>query len=161
DEVALCVADSGPGIDLADLGRIFDPFFSTKTEGSGLGLSVSYAIARAHRGDLRVESAPGQGATFTLLLPVAAAETTAHGARVLLVDDDPDVAEALSAMLAKEGLRVTRAATAAEGMTLLEAETWDAVFLDVRLPDLPGPEVYRRLAESNAGLARRVVFVSG
>jgi CheY-like chemotaxis protein len=46
-------------------------------------------------------------------------------------------------------------------MTLLEAEAWDAVFLDIRLPDLPGPELYRRLAESNAALAQRVVFVSG
>ncbi len=161
DQLALRIVDSGAGIDPTDLGRIFDPFFSTKAEGSGLGLSISYAIARAHRGDLRVDSLPGQGATFTLLLPVAAAGAPAAVERALLVDDDPDVAEALMAMLAKEGLRVTRAATAAEGMSLLEAEAWDAVFLDIRLPDLPGPEVYRRLAESNDALAQRVVFVSG
>ena len=162
EQLAVRVSDAGPGIPPEVLTRIFDPFFSTKAEGSGLGLSVSYAIARAHGGDLRAESPPGHGATFTLLLPVAAAVTGSAGIeRALLVDDDPDVAEALTAMLVKEGLRVVHASTAAEGMTLLESESWDAVFLDVRLPDLPGPEIYRRLAESNPSLAQRVVFVTG
>lgn len=162
EQLAVRVCDSGPGIAAEIATRIFDPFFSTKAEGSGLGLSVSYAIARAHGGDLRVDSQPGDGATFTLLLPVAAASAGAAGIeRALLIDDEPDVAEALTAMLVKEGLRVVHAATAAEGMTLLESEPWDAVFLDVRLPDVPGPEIYRRLAETNPALAQRVVFVTG
>jgi PAS domain S-box-containing protein len=161
EQLALRVSDSGPGIPPDVLPRIFDPFFSTKAEGSGLGLSVSYAIARAHGGDLRVESPPGCGATFTLLLPVAPATATAELQRALLVDDEPDVAEALTAMLVKEGMRVVHAATAAEGLALLDAEPWDAVFLDVRLPDLSGPQIFRRLAESNPALAQRVVFVTG
>lgn len=162
DQLAVRVTDSGPGIAPDIASRIFDPFFSTKAEGSGLGLSVSYAIARAHGGDLRVDSNPGHGAMFTLLLPVAAASAAGTGIeRALLIDDEPDVAEAVTAMLVKEGLRVTHAATAAEGMTLLESEPWDAVFLDVRLPDMSGPEIYRRLAESNPALAQRVVFVTG
>jgi PAS domain S-box-containing protein len=162
--LALRVSDGGPGIPADVLPRIFDPFFSTKVEGSGLGLSVSYAIARAHGGDLLVESERGRSTTFTLLLPVAkSAETAVAPApeRALLVDDDPDVAEAVTAMLVKEGLRVERAATGAEGMERLESGDWDAVFLDVRLPDLPGPEIYRRLAEARPQLARRVVFVTG
>ncbi len=161
DRVAVRVSDSGPGISADVLPRIFDPFFSTKAEGSGLGLSVSYAIARAHGGDLRVESPPGQGATFTLLLPVAAPALDAGAQHALLIDDDPDVAEALTAMLVKEGLQVVHAATATEGLALLESDTWDVIFLDVRLPDLPGPEIYRRLADTNVGLAQRVVFVTG
>jgi two-component system NtrC family sensor kinase len=161
DDVALRVVDSGPGIPAEVLARIFDPFFSTKAEGSGLGLSVSYAIARAHGGDLRVTSEPGLGATFTLVLPIAGPLAAAALERVLLVDDDADVAEALTAMLVKEGVRVERAATGAEGMARLESEAWDAVFLDVRLPDLPGPEIYRRLALARPELARRVVFVTG
>ncbi|MBX3023475.1 PAS domain S-box protein [bacterium] len=162
DQLALRVSDSGPGIAPDVLPRIFDPFFSTKAEGSGLGLSVSYAIARAHGGDLRVDSTPGVGTTFTLLLPMAARVASSSGfERALLVDDEPDVAEALTAMLVREGLRVVHAATATEGLALLESESWDAVFLDVRLPDLPGPEIYRRLAASNPALAQRVVFVTG
>jgi two-component system NtrC family sensor kinase len=56
---------------------------------------------------------------------------------------------------------VSRAATGAEGMAMLESATWDAVFLDVRLPDLPGPEIYRRLEVARPELAQRVVFVTG
>lgn len=161
DQLALRVSDSGPGIPPDVLPRIFDPFFSTKAEGSGLGLSVSYAIARAHGGDLRVDSTPDVGTTFTLLLPIAAAIAPPELQRALLVDDEPDVAEAVTAMLVKEGMRVVHAATATEGLALLESEHWDAVFLDVRLPDLSGPEIYRRLAETNPALAQRVVFVTG
>ncbi|HEY0300064.1 MAG TPA: ATP-binding protein, partial [Rhizomicrobium sp.] len=108
DQVVLRVSDHGPGIAPEVLPRIFDPFFSTKSEGSGLGLSVSYAIARAHGGDLRAESPPGQGAIFTLALPSAAAVADTVLQRALLIDDDDAVAESLTAMLAKEGLRVTR-----------------------------------------------------
>ena len=147
DQLAVRVTDGGPGIAPDVLPRIFDPFFSTKAEGSGLGLSVSYAIARAHGGDLRVESDARRRHVRSRCScrspppPSAGAEIE----RVLLVDDDPDVAEALTAMLAKEGLRSSHAATGAEGLALLESERWDAVFLDVRLPDLSGPEIYRRL----------------
>ena len=161
DRLALCVADSGPGIAADVLPRIFDPFFSTKAEGSGLGLSVSYAIARAQGGDLRVESEIGRGSAFTLLLPIAEPAASAALERVLLVDDDADVAEALTTMLAKEGLQVSRAATGAEGMAMLESDAWDAVFLDVRLPDVSGPEIYRRLEATRPELAQRVVFVTG
>ncbi|MEW6220880.1 MAG: ATP-binding protein [Thermodesulfobacteriota bacterium] len=66
--LAVTVADNGPGIPAALQGRIFHPFFTTKARGTGLGLAVSRNIARAHGGDLTVESAPGQGSTFTLLL---------------------------------------------------------------------------------------------
>lgn len=161
DQLAVRVSDNGPGIAPDVLPRIFDPFFSTKAEGSGLGLSVSYAIARAHGGDLRVDSTPGAGTTFTLLLPTATPAAGAAVERALLIDDDPDVAEALTAMLVREGMHVVHAVTAHEGLALLGAEPWDAVFLDVRLPDLSGPEIYQRLAESNPALAQRVVFVTG
>jgi PAS domain S-box-containing protein len=160
DQLCVRVTDHGPGIAPDVLPRIFDPFFSTKAEGSGLGLSVSYAIAHAHGGDLRAESEVGRGTTFTLLLPIAEAGS-ATLERALLVDDDPDVAEALAAMLAKEGLQVTRAATGTEGMAMLGSEEWDAIFLDVRLPDVSGPEIYRHLEANRPELAQRVVFVTG
>jgi two-component system, NtrC family, sensor kinase len=72
-QVAICVADTGYGIEQKNLTRIFDPFFTTKPtgEGTGLGLSVSYGIIKNHGGDILVESEPGQGARFTLLLPAA------------------------------------------------------------------------------------------
>jgi len=161
DQLVLRVSDNGPGVAAEILPRIFDPFFSTKSDGSGLGLSVSYAIARAHGGDLRAESPPGSGAVFTLLLPIAAPIADTVLAHALLVDDDPEVAEALTTMLVKEGLHVVRAATGNEGLALLEQAMWDVVLLDVRLPDLSGPEIYQRLAATRPELAQRVVFVTG
>jgi DNA-binding response OmpR family regulator len=98
---------------------------------------------------------------FTLLLPIAEPVESFPLERVLLVDDDPDVAEALAAMLTKEGLRVSRASTGTEGMAMLESSDWDAIFLDVRLPDLSGPEIYRRLETTRPALAERVIFVTG
>lgn len=69
--VCLNVRDSGSGIDEATKARMFDPFFTTKFAGRGLGLSAVQGIVRAHNGALRVHSAPGQGTTFTVLLPAA------------------------------------------------------------------------------------------
>jgi PAS domain S-box-containing protein len=154
------VQDHGSGIAPEMLPRIFDPFFSTKAKGTGLGLSVSYAIVRAHGGDLTVRSTPNEGTTFTLRLPVADADSTSVRS-VLLIDDDPAVAESLIAMLRREGLTVRGAATGNEGLAILARERFDAIFLDVRLPDISGKEVYARLAVEQPAMARRVVFVTG
>jgi PAS domain S-box-containing protein len=158
--LAVRVNDTGAGIPNEILPRIFDPFFSTKREGTGLGLSVSYAIARAHEGELTVTSEAGSGTTFSLLLPVATSsqETICN---VLLVDDDPEVAESLSHMLANEGLRVMCAANGREALEILSSGAWDAVFLDVRLPDLSGLEVFAELSRLRPEIASRVVFVTG
>jgi PAS domain S-box-containing protein len=73
----LVVADNGPGIPLDLLPKIFDPFYTTKTQGTGLGLSVSYGIVREHQGTIDVQSQPGKGTTFTLTFPVVASEDRA------------------------------------------------------------------------------------
>jgi len=161
-DIRIDVSDTGEGIPADHLDRVFDPFFTTKEAGSGLGLSVSFAIVRAHGGDLSVRSAPGQGSTFAVKLP-AMIELPAReeGLRALLVDDDPAVAETLRAMLEREGLSVDHAATGAEALAAANAGSFDVVFLDVRLPDISGPEVYARLAAERPELARRVVFVTG
>jgi signal transduction histidine kinase len=69
--VRLVVADNGPGIPPELVSKIFDPFYTTKAEGTGLGLSVSYGIIRDHRGLVDVQSEPGKGSTFILTFPVA------------------------------------------------------------------------------------------
>jgi PAS domain S-box-containing protein len=160
--ISLEVQDDGMGIDPEVLPRIFDPFFSTKEEGTGLGLSVSYGIVRAHGGDLTVRSSLGQGTTFTMRLPAAVPVRAAAGQTVLLVDDDDAVAESLGSMLERDGLTVKRVATGGEALALLAAQPeFDAIFLDVRLPDISGQEVYARLAARHPDLAARVVFVTG
>ena len=162
DEGAVCVEveDHGTGIPPEMLPRVFDPFFSTKANGTGLGLSVSYSIVRAHGGDLTVRSTLGEGTTFTVRLPIPEAGV-ASVRSVLVIDDDPAVAESLMAMLRREGLTVRSAATGNEGLAILGRESFDAIFLDVRLPDISGQEVYARLAAEQPMTARRVVFVTG
>lgn len=164
DQLVVRVTDNGPGIPPDIRERIFDPFFSTKQEGSGLGLSVSFAIAQAHGGDLRVDSEPGAGTTFTLALPideVAEIPPERRGECILLVDDDPDVAEALQMMLNAEGIEVVHVFSGDEAFAVLDDRDWDAVFLDVRLPGKSGPQIYSELTESHPALAQRVVFVTG
>jgi len=158
-EVVLTVADTGKGIAAEQLTRIFDPFFTTKTKGTGLGLSVSYQIVRAHQGDLSARSIPGSGAEFTVRLP-AAVQT--RNERALVVDDDLVVGQTLVEMLEREGLEVEHVVCGRDALARLEGERpYDVVFLDVRLPDLSGPEVYAQLAASRPSQARRVIFVTG
>jgi two-component system NtrC family sensor kinase len=70
--VEMIFADTGPGIAPEDLPHIFEPFYTTKDSGTGLGLAVSYSIVESHQGTLSVDSVPGHGATFTVRLPAAA-----------------------------------------------------------------------------------------
>lgn len=166
---AIEVEDNGCGIAPEILPKIFDPFFTTKKSGTGLGLSISYAIAREHRGNLTVRSRPGVGTIFRLELPVAQDSERAVPAAVeplpqrkaLVVDDDEVVADALATLLADEGLFAEKALTGQDAMRLCMQQDWDVVFLDVRLPDFSGPEVYQWLVQKRPELARRVVFVSG
>jgi two-component system cell cycle sensor histidine kinase/response regulator CckA len=159
--VSVQVRDTGTGIAPETLPRVFDPFFSTKSRGTGLGLSVSYGIAQAHGGDLTVQSTPNEGSTFTLRLPAIRAAAGVEPRTVLLVDDDDAVADTLREMLEREGLQVRRAETGNEALLILAHDSFDAVFLDVRLPDISGPQIYERLAATHPQQARRVVFVTG
>ena len=125
DYVVLTVADTGAGMDATTLSRIFEPFFTTKPlgQGTGLGLSTVYGIARQHGGVIEIESAPGQGATFRLFLPrmcghagaapEPAARRAATGGRgtILLVEDEPALLSLIGRVLRLEGYTVLDAAT--------------------------------------------------
>jgi len=172
--VAFEVADTGPGIPAELRSKIFDPFFTTKApgQGTGLGLSLCRGIVERHGGTIRVESVPGRGATFRVELPLgepptrAAAAPGAAAARaapcaVLVVDDEPDVAELLVEMLSQDGHRVDTAANGLAALEKLGGRSYDVVFCDVRMPDLDGPALYRRVEESRPELVRRWIFLTG
>jgi two-component system NtrC family sensor kinase len=169
------VADNGPGIAVEHLSRIFNPFFTTKPvgEGTGLGLSISDGIIREHGGRLRAESCVGEGASFVLELPIV---TPPHGAaavpdepdapkpgtkrRLLVVDDEAALRAAISTFFTSLGHSVDLAANGRDGVALAAASTYDALLLDLRLPDMTGDEVLAEL-EAKACVPRRVVFVTG
>lgn len=174
--VALEVNDDGPGIPEDARARLFDPFFTTKAigKGTGLGLTVAYAIVQEHGGRIRVESTPGAGASFFVSFPAAAgpaapgdAPPTASlpaapaGARVLLVEDEPALAAAVADALADAGYRIERAADGEEALERVAGRPFDLVICDLKMPRLDGRAFYRLLRERNPALTRRIIFVTG
>jgi CheY-like chemotaxis protein len=170
--VVITVADTGPGIKAEHLTRVFEPFFTTKGEGqgTGLGLAICQRIVENHGGRISVESPPGAGARFRIELPVdreapgtasARARTAPGGQPVLLVEDEPLVADMMEDILVLDGYQVDRAATGREALARVGTRAYALVICDVRMPDLDGPAFYEALRQRDPALARRVVFVTG
>jgi two-component system NtrC family sensor kinase len=173
--VSIEVIDTGGGIPPEVLGRIFEPFFTTKPvgQGTGLGLPLCLGIVEGHDGTLRVNSTVGEGTTFTIELPVVAAPageakaaSPAHralppGCRVLVVDDEPDVAGVLVDLLRAEHEHVEAVADGRVALERIEGATYDLILCDVRMPGLDGPELYRALRLLHPELLPRFVFLTG
>ncbi len=172
-QVKVEVGDNGPGI-AGDLrSRIFEPFFTTKAEGigTGVGLSISRGIVEALGGTISVESEPGRGARFIIALPAAAAGRSrpcvpvaapcSGICRILIVDDEPEVAEMLSDILAVDGHAVDTAPSGNAALARLGAAEYDLILSDLRMPDLDGPGLYRKLSETMPGYCGRIAFVTG
>jgi signal transduction histidine kinase/FixJ family two-component response regulator len=168
------VADSGVGIPPDILGRLFEPFFTTKEEGrgTGMGLAAVYGAVQAHLGTVLVDSTPGRGSTFSLLLPLATppeVPAATSGARpsgetlgVLVVDDDAMVRGVVVRQLSQAGFPVVLAAGTAEEVEAFfkhAGPTIDVALLDVNMPDCSGPELAERLRALDPSLP--VVFMSG
>jgi PAS domain S-box-containing protein len=167
------VADNGPGVP-ADLAhRIFEPFFTTKPQGigTGVGLSVCHGIVAAHDGEIRLEARAQPGATFAIRLPrtaievaeppVVAPDRRLRPAHILVVDDEPDVAQLLIDILERDGHRVDRANSGREALTRLRYGEVDLILCDLRMPDLDGPALYRELTAQRPELLSRIVFMTG
>ncbi len=169
--VRLEVEDDGCGMDAETIGRIFDPFFSTKFTGRGLGLSAMLGIVKGHKAGLRVDSRPGQGTTFTLLFPAcdrpvhAEAERTDSTpglkGRVLVADDEGSLRDLARSALESAGLEVLEARDGQEALERFEAEEGriHLVFLDMTMPRMGGAEAFRRLRRMDPAV--RVLLTSG
>jgi two-component system cell cycle sensor histidine kinase/response regulator CckA len=172
--VRVDVADSGVGIPPDVLGRLFEPFFTTKEEGhgTGMGLAAVYGAVQAHQGTILVDSAPGRGSTFSLLLPLAAPpeiraadagrQPSGDTLGVLVVDDDAMVRGVIVRQLSQAGFRVLLSAGAAgevEAFFRRAGSTIDVALLDVNMPDCSGPELAERLRVLDPLLP--VAFMSG
>ena len=165
--VRLSVSDNGMGMDAATLERIYDPFFTTKAvgKGTGLGLSMVHGIVKAHDGAIFVRSEPGRGTTFDLYFPAlrdeaptpTAAATKVSGGggeRILYIDDDELVAEAIVQLLTRLGYRVEHRASPGQALELFKAapDTFDLVITDLAMPEMSGTVLAAEVARVRPGL---------
>ena len=169
----LQVSDTGTGMPEEVLSHLFEPFFTTKEpgQGTGLGLSQVYGIIKQHEGFIDVESAPGEGTTFSIYLPSQAESAVApedagavemmagNGERVLLVEDAEALRTAIESFLASVNYRVSAAANGREALDLAEAARPDLLITDVVMPEMGGQELLHRIRQMYPDL--KAVAITG
>jgi len=171
--VKVTVGDTGSGIRQEARERLFEPFYSTKGSGRGMGLAAAAGIVKAHRGWLGVDATSAAGSSFGLLMPVAQESMPRHSSSVaasepppparsiLLIDDEPAVRLVTGRMLSELGHRVVTADSGRRGLELLEErpEAIDLVVLDLTMPEQSGEHTLEQLQRARIGMP--VVITSG
>jgi two-component system cell cycle sensor histidine kinase/response regulator CckA len=170
--VRLEVSDTGDGMNEEIRQRAFEPFFTTKAkgQGTGLGLAIVHGIVTTAGGSISIDSVPGRGTTFRILLPAALEEAappepTARrpgaGERVLLVEDEPAVREITRRLLAANGYQVEVAADPLHALSVVAdpEEPLDLLLTDVVMPEMSGPELAEQARHRRPGL--KLLFMSG
>ncbi|MCX2725696.1 ATP-binding protein [Roseibium salinum] len=172
--IELRVSDNGPGVPSSIRSRIFDPLFTTKEvgQGTGIGLAFCHRVITSHNGQIRLESAPGKGATFVLRLPVSSLQTAADSlsqseagavsaTRVLVVDDEADVADLIREILQRDGYRVDYAQSVETALSLARKQAYALILSDLNMPGIGGRGFYEIIARDLPEMADRVGFVTG
>lgn len=173
--VCLEVADTGPGISNEIKVRVFEPFFTTKAPGTGtgVGLSLCLNIVTAHNGQLNLQDTPGGGATFFIHLPlpeqyknkkdetVAAPTLQQRPLKILIVDDEFELAQTLADLLAKYGHSFDFAINGKIALEKLNAKNFDFILSDLRMPEMDGPTMYKHICAELPYYRQRIVFITG
>jgi two-component system cell cycle sensor histidine kinase/response regulator CckA len=150
-QVMVTVADDGEGMDRETIGNCFDPFYTMKPigKGTGLGLSTTYGIIKSHDGMISVDSQPNRGTTFKILFALALNENQneqedslviirGNGQRVLVVDDEPEILNAMQDLLEHLGYKPELAANGKKGLEKYRSKNPDAVLMDINMPEMDG-----------------------
>lgn len=171
------VSDDGPGIPSEISSRIFDPFFTTKPPGigTGLGLAIVCRIVEQHEGKVTFENVPRSGAKFKIelpILPIPIRESAsvvvlptvakkAPAAHVLIVEDEPTVAQLIADVLREDGHDVEAVTDSQEGLLRVSRKRYDLIICDLRMPRLDGPAFYDALVRSRSTARHRILFITG
>ena len=187
DRLAMEISDDGPGMPPEIASRIFDPFFTTKPPGvgTGLGLSIVYGIVQEYGGEVSVDSLPGRGATLTVELPALSvtgmefaspeppaarrgiavvpppASWKAQWRDILIVEDEPTVAELIADVLTEEGYRTDTLLDSREAIARLAEKNYSLVICDLKMPYLDGAALYRALVRRDSPMQHRLLLVTG
>jgi len=178
NRIAMEVSDDGPGVPREIASRIFDPFFTTKPSGvgTGWGLSIVYGIVKQHGGEVTFENLSTGGARFVVELPVleipvnerqaappdsASDSRPARSGRILVVEDEPRVAQLIVDVLREEGHQVEAVLESQEGLARLSRAHYDLVVCDLRMPRLDGPAFYEALIRAASPVQNQLSFVTG
>jgi two-component system cell cycle sensor histidine kinase/response regulator CckA len=176
DAVVLEVHDDGPGVPPEMQAKVFDPFFTTKAvgRGTGLGLTVAYAIAQEHGGRISLESTAGEGASFFLELPVGGAPirtaerktpspspSVPKGTRALVIEDEAALGDAVAAALTDEGFRTDRAEDGEIALRKIRETHYDVIVCDLKMPKVDGIAFFREVSAKMPHIARRLIFMTG
>ena len=185
DKVSIQINDTGPGIEPEMLEKIFEPFRGSKgilaggrAGYAGLGLFAALGVIRSHRGEIKVESKPGEGATFTVILPLPSRspleellprKTAARPSRlspgrrgvnkILLADDEEDIADFLQQFLEEKGFLVDIARSGREAVRRARKEDYGLIFMDVAMPDMDGETAIEEIINFKPEM--RFVIISG
>lgn len=174
-EILVSVVDTGPGIPEEIRTRVFEPFFTTKSGkgGTGVGLSLCLSTIESHGGHLLLEETPGGGATFLITLPTiiktseSQEEETDHKSvklprlKILLVDDEIELAQTLADLLEPDGHDITLAANGAIALDKLHKGSFDLMISDLRMPVMDGPELYEEISKTMPSFLKWIIYVTG
>lgn len=178
ERIVVEIADDGPGIPQEIAYRVFEPFFTTKPPGvgTGLGLSIVYGIVQEHGGEVALDSQPGIGSKFSIEIPVVTPREQVKGEsqhrrlqrmprrpknRILVIEDEPTVAQLIADVLSEEGYRVETVLESKEGLRRASRDSYDLLICDLRMPGLDGPAFYDSLEREKSSMRKKLLFVTG
>ncbi|MFQ5781217.1 MAG: ATP-binding protein, partial [Nitrospiria bacterium] len=173
DSIYMRVSDTGPGIPKEIQAKLFQPFFTTKPSGSGLGLSICQDIIKDHSGDITFETAKGRGTTFVIRLPIAPDQrvrptdafrqgmTRPEKLKILVVDDEEMILDLYFHLLTQLGHDPHLVKSVSEALEQLDQIRYDLIISDIKLPQMRGDKFYNLIKERHPYLTDHFIFVTG